>query len=189
LLREWARVLEHKSLDPLTDQSFWHPLKSRNAREAKNHFFALQALRPEVTGVLLLDGDNRSLRDHDIGADGMTILRWIRYEAESYLMHPHVLERFIRHENPGLFGVVSVKKAMDYLNSELPPATLKDPLAEHPFWESTPVGKTLLPSLLREADLHVTKKEYYRIAAIMRPDEIPSEVLEKLDEIWRILGG
>ena len=40
-----------------------------------------------------------ALPDREITADGLTILRWERYEAESYLLHPTSLERFLNAEN------------------------------------------------------------------------------------------
>jgi len=51
---------------------------------------------PDVKGVILLDGDNRELPDHDIASEGLRIERWKRYEVENYLLHPNALARFVR---------------------------------------------------------------------------------------------
>ncbi len=73
-----------------------------------------------IGAVLLLDGDNRSLPDHEMKADGLAVLRWERYEAESYLLHPESLRRFISGEKGELFA----NSAIDYLKEQLPAAAV-----------------------------------------------------------------
>jgi len=98
LLKAWASVLDHPLKQWFSGLPFWHNNQGRSPKEARAHFFALKAIQPELKAALLLDGDNRNLPDREIAADGLTILRWERYEAESYLMHPASLERFLDAE-------------------------------------------------------------------------------------------
>ncbi|MEM7534429.1 MAG: AAA family ATPase [Chloroflexota bacterium] len=183
LLREWARILKHPSQAFFLQRPFWHPIHGRDPREARRHFFALQATKPTINGILLLDGDNRGLRPHELSGEGLEIVRWQRYEAESYLVHPPMLERFVKRLAPDKW-----ETAMAYLQHQLPPAVYEDPLGEHDYLDVTPASKTLLPKFMEAADIALSKAEYYQIAMSMRPEEIPSEILEKLDLIQKMSG-
>ena len=188
ILRELATVLGHRMAKFLNDP-FFFPLHGRDARVAKDHFFSLQAIRESVRGVLLLDGDNRSLPEHEISADGLTILRWHRYEIENYLLVPEALYRFIGGPEPTLFSEVSRQKGEAFLKSQLPPADLAAPLGDSVFLSSIPASKTLLPDFFAEVGIEMTKKDYYLMAAQMRREEIGPEVVEKLDSMSQVLFG
>lgn len=188
LLREWARVLEHPACPFFAQSPFWHNNRGRHPREARAHFFALQAVKPDVHGVLILDGDYRQLPEHEVSTDGLAIVRWRRYEAENYLIHPEALVRFVQGARPDLFTMKSAEKGLDYLENQLPPAVHRDPLADHDYLNATPASKTLLPGFFEAARVPLTKNEYYQVAAQMLPEEIPNEVMEKLDIICEALN-
>jgi hypothetical protein len=185
LLKAWAEVLDHPLKKWFQSLPFWHNNLGRNPREARAHFFALKAIRPAVESVLLLDGDNRGLPDREIAADGLTILRWERYEAESYLLHPASLERFLSKEKGPLFA----QPAMEYLRDQLPPAFFKEPLKSNAALNAEPASKTLLPELLAKAGVVLTKSDYALLAREMKREEIPREVVEKLNTIHAVVLG
>jgi len=187
LLREWAHVLKHPAYQFLAEP-FWHSNKGRHPREARAHFFALKAVKPNIRGILILDGDNRQLPDHEVLAEGLTIVRWRRYEAESYLVHPEALARFVRGTKPDLFTHASAEKGLEYLQKRLPPVVYENPLADDDYLERMPASKRLLPGFFGEADVSLTKEEYYQVATQMLFEEIPSEVREKLDAIYEALS-
>ena len=180
VLRELARVLGHAAHAFLA-KPFFHPLRGRDARVARNHFFALKAVAETVSGVLILDGDNRGLPDREVAADGLTLLRWRRYEIENYLLHPDALVRTVVGDALPLFAEAASSKARTFLANEMPPAAYRDPLGEHDFLLSIPASKSLLPKLFDVAGTPLKKSEYYQIAARMQRDEIPPEIAEKLD--------
>lgn len=182
LLREWAKILNHPAYEFLKSP-FWHSIQGGNPREAKNHFFALKAKKMDIRGVLLLDADNRGLPDRELAFDGLTILRWRRYESENYLIHPQALNRFVKSFESNLFVRIFPDKGLDYLKNQLPPVVYNDPLAEHEYLNVTPASKTLLPGFFEAVELDITKNEYYQIAAKMLPEEVSPEVIEKLDLI------
>lgn len=188
LLREWARVFGHRAYEFLSKHPFWHSNEGRHPREARAHFFALQAVKPEVRGFLLLDGDNRRLPDHELLANHLTIARWKRYEAESYLVHPDALRRFVQGAAPDLFTATAAEAGLSYLQNELPPAVFQNPNGDHDYLNATPASKTLLPGFFKAAGMPLTKNEYYQVAAQMQQEEIPSEVKEKLDLICEAFG-
>lgn len=185
LLRTWAKVLNHRLFGKWFAKSpFWHCNRGRNPREAREHFFALRAIKPDIRGYLLLDGDNRGLPDHEVDAEGLVAGRWRRYEAESYLVYPDAIQRFLTSRA----GDLLASMGMDYLQDELPNTVLRDPLGDHDYLNRTPASKTLLPGTFKAAQDPITKDEYYLVAEQMTKEEIAPEVEEKLNQIAAALG-
>lgn len=184
LLKAWADVLDHPIKAWFAELPFWHNNRGRNPKEARAHFFALQAVRPGLRAALLLDGDNRNLPDRELAADGLTLLRWERYEAESYLLHPASLQRFLEAEKGPLFA----QPALEYLRQQLPPAFFEDPLQTTAFLRAEPASKTLLPEVLRRAAVPLSKSDYFLLAQAMKRGELPDEVWEKLTSIQMVVA-
>lgn len=143
----------------------------------------MRAVCPGIQAVLPLDGDNRDRREEAAG-EGIQVLRWERYEAESYLLHPDSLSRFFESQKVPLFG----SRAMQEFRDQMPPVFLKNPLEAIAFLRSEPASKTLLPRLLEVAGVDLPKREYAPLARQMLPAEIPWEVVEKLDAIHEVVG-
>lgn len=179
LLKAWAEVLDHPLKDWFSKLPFWQNNQGRNPKEARSHYFALKAIQPSIKAVLLLDGDNRNLPDREITADGLTLLRWERYEAESYLLHPASLERFLEAEKGPLFA----KPAMEYLRQQMPPVFFSNPLETSSFLRSEPASKTLLPELFSRAGLDLPKSNFFILARQMTKDELPQEIWDKITVI------
>ncbi len=158
------------------------PIEGRNPKEARAHFFALKAVEAGIRGFLLLDGDNRNLEEREVSAEALQIGRWRRYESESYLVHPDALIRLYSSRS-GLFA----EMAKDYLKDQLPPASSAE---SSPSTISSEVAasKSLLPGLFKAAQFQLTKRDYYLVAEQMNPDEVHSEVKEKLDAIQKAFG-
>ena len=189
LLREWASVLQHPTRNFFSKKPLFHSNQGSHPRESKSHYFALKAVKKDIKGVLILDRDNRDVPSHEVSAEGLTIIRWDRYEAENYLINPNALVRFVRGVSPDLFRSASAERGLEYLKRHLPPPILENPLMDDlEYFRYTPSSKTLLPGFFEAAGMPVTKNEYYQIAAQMKPEEIPSEVKEKLDAIYQGLG-
>jgi predicted ATPase len=183
LLKAWARILEHPLSAWFSNMPFWKDNKGRQSKDAKTHYFALKSIHPELKAMLLLDGDNRGMSDFESGNDGLEVIFWERYEAESYLLHPDVLRRYITKER----GELIAGAALKVLEDNLPPAFFKNPLALSPVLKAEPASKTLLPQILFDTGIDLGKGEYFLIAEEMRKEEIPNEVIEKLDAISRIV--
>jgi predicted ATPase len=167
---------------------FFNPIHGRSAGEARAHFFGLKAINAGVKGVLLLDGDNRNLPDREVGADGLLVLRWKRYEIENYLLHPESLLRFAQGANPDLLSLATKRKGEEFLKANFPPPALAHPLVDSDYLLATPASKSFLPGFLEATEKLLTKKDYFQIAAQMLPEEIHPEVKVKLDEMAPILN-
>ncbi len=186
ILREFCRVLNHR-LKVFFDNPFYYAIHGRVVKEARDHLFGLKSIHANIKGVLLLDGDNRNLPDHEVSADGLTVLRWKRYEIENYLFYPESFYRFVGGAEPDLFSEVRRKAAQDYLHQEVARGAVENPLGENVYLVSVPHSKELLPLLLEKSGVELSRKDYYLIAAQMKIEEIHPEVKEKLDKMADVL--
>jgi predicted ATPase len=184
LLTAWAKVLRHRLSSWLGGLPLIHLMQGRRPKDARAHFFALRAVNPAVRGIVLLDGDDRNEPDADVLTDGLLVARWTRYEAESYLVHPPMLRRFVETRASPLMAAAGD----NYLQGKLPPFLYQEPNREDEYWATTPASKTLLPGFFRAAGVELPKSEYYLIAETMREAELPPEVTAKLDVIADALG-
>ncbi len=187
ILKGWAAVLSHPSIC-FFDEPFFHVNEGRNPREARGHMFALRAIHPEIKGLLLLDGDNRGLPDHEIGTDGLTIVRWTRYEIENYLLVPDAIFRTLSPPSAeDLFTRNAANKAIHYLRQQLPPVFFDDPLKDNAAVISVPASKQLLPQMCEASGRPMEKSDFFLIANNMRSSEIHPEVIRVLDCIAALL--
>lgn len=190
LLREWAFVLGHPLATYFNDPEknlFWHNNIGRNPKSAKEHLFALRAVNSEVAGILLLDGDDRNLPSHEFKAEGLEIIRWIRYEAENYLLIPAALKRFVSKEQIDLFSQSLENKVDQFISKSYFNIIQTNPFTDDQVQKSIGASKEFLPALFSELQIEISKQEYYQIAQFMKPEEIHPEVKEKLDFIYQRL--
>ena len=119
----------------------------------------------------------------------MQRLRWRRYEIESYLVHPDALVRFVESVVGADATAPHVADMLTYWRDELPPAVVRKPLGDHEYLNVTKARTRLLSPLLDEAGLHgLPYTRYHEIVALMFPEEIHPEVVEKLDAICLAFG-
>lgn len=200
LLLEWARILNHPAYDTLTTKLFWKPTvwESRTGApgvKAKDHYEALQLIRDNLPGLVLLDGDDDPrVPETAITGGGLQRLRWRRYEIESYLVHPTALERFVEKEvGPGALSTESKKDMRAYMEGTFTPAFLQDPLKPNAlvdaYLQQRKARTEVLPPILAAAGLHgFPYTRFNEIASVMLPEDIHPEVTEKLDAIQRAFG-
>jgi predicted ATPase len=182
VLTALAKVASHPAREFLAEP-FFHGNEGRNPREAREHLFALRAIRPDLRGLLVLDGDNRGLDDHELRGEGLTILRWKRYEIENYLLIPEAIRRFLTTDGDDLFSVTSANAAMEYLRGQLPPQTFADPLVDNATVLAVRASKDVLPQLFEAAGRPMEKPDFFLIAEAMRKEEIHQDVLRVLDAV------
>ncbi|MBI1849292.1 MAG: AAA family ATPase [Planctomycetes bacterium] len=190
VLREWARVLKHPGLELLTTRLFWKKLVTESRPgapgiSAPEHHKALEMARPGFPALELVDGDARdTIVSSKITGKGFQRQRWRRYEIESYLVHPDALARFVvaKRGDPD-----ALRK---WLEDNLPPAFMRDPLEDHSLLITTKARTLILAPALTAAGLPgLPYTEYFGIAALMKPEEIHPEVTEKLDAVCKAFGA
>jgi hypothetical protein len=195
ILREWARILGHPAEAILTTGLFWKPAVSETRSgapgiTARDHYEALRLVRPDLPGLELVDGDaHTGIQSTPITGQGLQRLRWRRYEIESYLVHPDALARFVEHTVGAAAAPAHLADLRRHLAETYPPAVLREPHGDHAFLNNTKARTDLLPPALTAAGLPAFPyTRYHEIAAVMRPEEIHPEVVEKLDGIARAFG-
>lgn len=208
LLREWARVLGHPVSEYLNRRPFWrgkqHPVRAGGAEvPCKEHFDALQMVSANITGIWLIDSDGKGKIPPSANPERgkLNRLAWIRYETESYLVHPAALTRFIDGK-AGSGGSEAVSRSLtaqfsSYLGASIGAQVAADFIAE-PLNPPTAVARYLeeakartqiVGAILQEGGVHgLEYTRFSEIAAVMNPDEIHPEVRVKLDFIQQALG-
>lgn len=195
ILKEWARVLKHPTADLLAKDVFWKAaiVENRagaNGVSARTHYEALAMVRENLPGLVIVDGDARpEIKESAIQGKGLQRVRWRRYEIESYLFHPAALARYVGQQVGGAAATEHVKAMHEYLNQNLPPKVVQEPLGEHDYLNTVKARTKLIPPILAAAGLHdIPYTRFHEIAAQMEPDEIHPEVREKLDAIQKAFG-
>jgi len=192
ILKEWARILSHPvrmlfdSPNFLWRPTVWEVAEGVAGIKSRQHYEALQLVQPELRALEILDGDSAGQQQPTaITGEGYQKLKWRRYEVESYLFHPATLERLV-DMLVGQTGVVDLKA---HLTANMPPRFLQSPLDDLPMLNTTKARVDLLPPALAAAGLaDLPYTEYFRIAAVMTPEEVHPEVREKLDGICQAFG-
>jgi predicted ATPase len=209
LLREWARVLKHPLAEYLSRMPLWRAKQAPGRPDAaevpvSTHFQALQLVDGKITGVWLIDADGKA---RNIGLstqperEKLNRLAWKRYEAESYLLHPAALARFVDKQT-GKGGAEAVRNflgkefeafagaglglgiADSFIAQPLQPSQLVQN-----YLANTKARTTIIGGILQEGGVHgMSYTDFHQIASQMLPEEIHPEVREKLDFIQQAFG-
>ncbi|MBI4577061.1 MAG: AAA family ATPase [Planctomycetes bacterium] len=197
ILRTWASLLDHPARQLLTSGLLCKTtvIQLRDDApgvKAREHHEALKLVRDDLPGLELVDGDaHPDKQSTEITGRGLQRLRWRRYEIESYLIHPAALARFVEQTVGGVDAARQhVADLQRHFEDQYPPPFLRDPLGEFQFLAGVKARTDLIPPALSAAGIHgLPYTRYHEIAALMRPEEIHPEVVEKLDAILRAFPG
>jgi predicted ATPase len=201
-LREWARILNHPVNDYFTRSLFWKPTVWQNRADgpgvsAQKHYEAACLVRENLPGLILLDSDaKQNVPVTEITGQGLQRVAWQRYETESYLVHPAVLERFIESKvGPAELSAQARADGMAELQRLFGSKELFDAFAANPhkpppivenYLRTTKARTEIIAAILQAAGIHgFDYTHYHEIVAVMRPEEIHPEVKEKLDAIQK----
>jgi hypothetical protein len=124
-------------------------------------------------------------------------MTWARREIENYLCLPTVLKAYARADQlDDLFGRTEAdrrEQVMDRILQDLvPPVALRD--SSDPWWAEEKASDQFLDRLFeryfRELGLPslMRKGDYHQLASLVKPEQIPQEVTDKLDTILREAG-
>lgn len=194
ILRAWAQVLDHRASKLLKHifwkSTVWEPRLGADGVKAKDHYDALSLVRDDLPGLIIIDGDaHPKINSSEISGEGLQRLRWHRYEIESYLLHPEALKRFVEQKVGSEAAKPHLEDLQQHFQDTYPPVFLKDPFADIPYLKNTKARTDLLPPALDAAGLPgFPYMRYHEIAAIMKPEEIHPEIIEKLDQIMEAFG-
>lgn len=200
ILRAWAKVLKHPAQVVLGPQAYWRKTVADTGDgqpgiRARDHFDALQLVRPGFPALQIVDGDSRmTIPSDQVTGTRPPTTRWRRYEIESYLLHPVALERFVESQ----IGAAGFSRAdREAMRSTLAKLLTNDfiekPMEHHEpaeaVLETRKAREKLLPPVLSAAGLPAFPyTRYFEIAVQMSPEEVHPEVRQKLDMICVAFG-
>lgn len=167
----------------------------------KDHFMGLRNLLPELRGLAILDNDGRDRRSVRLG--GLTISYWRRYETENYFVTPELLRRYALSCYADLDLFDAHRLEIDAVLDELVQDQVFDGIeSDFRIWKQSPPEvarlvwdtKTERRKLSRLAEeffrqlaarlggpMLLTKGELHRLVAFAPVEDLPTEVVEKLD--------
>ncbi len=180
ILREWARVLGHPAHDLFSSRTFfWRPTVAETRTgspgiRAPQHHEALQLIHEDLPALELVDGDARpEIQPTQITGRGFQRLRWRRYEIESRGGGGRPAHRRPAEIPPGELPASGAPRSPGR------PCLPQCHEGAHGTAPTRPCGRRAPGAALYPVQ---------DIAAVMRPEEIHPEVVEKLDGIMRAFG-
>jgi ABC-type cobalamin/Fe3+-siderophores transport system ATPase subunit len=171
----------------------------QNARE---HFFALRRILPDLQGLEIIDNDNRGLQDSEAG--GFTRLPWKRYELENYVVTPQLLMDWAQPDGIDLFADqrksilddLLLEKIFDGNAADFENYSSANPSTQSTIWRAQTQTQKL--SLVAEeffrrvgeatgTPIPLRKRDLYRLIELQEVATIDPEVTLKLDAILQLL--
>ena len=197
MLRAFADRLEHPVGDLIADGAHLNvyylqdnrPVAGQNpddlldavegafGQKAREHFFALRNILPQLRGLEIIDNDNRGLQP--TAAGGFERLPWKRYELENYVVNPDLLIEWARQERADFNNYSQANQSMQNTLWRAQTQTQKLSLFAEEFFRRI-AEATSTRILLRKSDL-------YRLIERLDPASIDPEVAAKLDAILKLL--
>ena len=222
MLRAFADRLEHPVGDLIADGAHLNvyylqdnrPMAGQNpddlldavegafGQKAREHFFALRNILPELRGLEIIDNDNRGLQP--TAAGGFERLPWKRYELENYVVNPDLLIEWVRQERADL-SIDQGKEILDQLildqifdgnMADFNNYSQANPSMQNTLWRAQTQSRKL--SLFAEeffrriaeatgTRILLRKSDLYRLIERLDPASIDPEVVAKLDAILKLL--
>ncbi len=192
ILRTLAERLGHPAARAL-ERPFVHYVGTNLPQSARDHFYGLREAKPDLVGVALFDRLDRELR---VG-EALIELMWTRRELENYICLERVLIRYAEGDEPDdLFSVPQRDRRVNIMRAAIGEVEQALKILNKPGPWSADVKVTddfldpLFERYFRELSLPVSlrKSEYYRLARLMRREEIDPEVPQVLDRIAELAG-
>jgi len=222
MLRAFADRLKHPVRDLIADGSHLNvyylqdnrPNPSQSPQEqldavegafgqkARDHFFALRRILPDLRGLEIIDNDNRGLQPSDEG--GFCRSPWKRYELENYFVTPQVLLDWAQPDDADLFcdqrlatlDQLILAMIFDGSDSDFANYQAANTATQATLWRAQTQTKKL--SLFAEnyfrhlanatgCQIMLRKRDLYRLIERYDINSIDREVVEKLDAIYRLV--
>jgi hypothetical protein len=171
-------------------------------QKARDHFFALRRILPDLRGLEIIDNDNRGLQPSNEG--GFTRSPWKRYELENYFVTPQVLLDWAQPVVADLFSdqrlatldQLILAMIFDGSDSDFANYQAANPATQDTLWRAQTQTKKL--SLFAEAyfrhlanatggPIMLRKRDLYRLIERCDVNSIDLEVVDKLDAIYRLV--
>lgn len=189
ILRAFAHRLKHRAFAAL-DRVFVHYVTTNLPSRAREHFYALLEAKPDLKGLAIFDRLDTALQTDA----PLREVCWQRREIENYLCRPEVLLRWAENSQTyDLFNDQERQRRLEAMQKAIAEVTRLLEVDEKSPWSedvkaSDEVFDRVFRLFFRELNLPLAfrKANYYELIEYLAPDEIPPEVIEKLDMIAEI---
>jgi ABC-type branched-subunit amino acid transport system ATPase component len=171
-------------------------------QKARDHFFALRNILPELRGLEIIDSDNRGLLESSAG--GFSRLPWKRYELENYLITPDLLMEWMHVDGADLFADhrqaildgLLLEKIFDNNQADFENYSQANTSTQNTIWRAQTQTRKL--SLFAEeffrrcatatgTPIPLRKGDLYQLIHGQPIASIDPEIIEKLDAILDLL--
>ncbi|OGU14210.1 MAG: hypothetical protein A2X61_14615 [Ignavibacteria bacterium GWB2_35_12] len=186
MLIEFAKLLNHP-LHRILNEVNVHYISTNLPNLALEHFYGLKQIIKELKGIALFDRLDKEILENP----SMEILSWKKREFENYFAFPDVIKSFIESIAIDLFNIHNPQLMDECIKDYIPPKALKD--LNDRWWNDTKLSDDFLDLVFAEyfSKLNIrntfTKGNYHELIKFLKPEEVDSEVKEKLDAIYNVL--
>lgn len=192
MLKAFAKKLDHPVREYLY-RIFVHYLSNNLPDIARKHFTGLKEAVPDLKGIALFD----RIRIKSRAPNGLTEIVWQRKEIENYIPLPQTLERFLDKKfpdkEPDLYNNKKKNKLENIkqvIYNRIPPIALENP--NDSYWSDTKMSDDFLDKVFKsigeelDGQILLSKGGYYKLLEYAEPEELDTEIKEKLDAIYKI---
>lgn len=189
MLKAFCEKLNRNELLNLLDKANIHYTQNNVPKSARDNFYNLRNLLPELNGLALFDKLQNSQIETN---EPLLIIEWKRRELENYFCFPFVLKRWALSEgNINLF-----ENFEDLINEVIIENTTPNNLSNlnNEWWKNTKMSDDYLPIIFKsfyEKQNKVNKfnkGNFYELIKFIEIEEIDTEIIEKLDQIEILLN-
>ena len=187
MIKAFAQLLGHPIV-PMLDRLFVKYLSSNRPDDTYSHFFGLREAFADLRGWALYDRIDKRINEKP----GLMEAMWKRREFVNYLHVPDVLYRWAELQSKSPAMTLHPREAMrTAVQKTIAPAHIEDP--EDQWWHEEKMSDAILAPVFsryfKELGLPVAfnKGDYYRLVALMLPEEVDREIAEKINSLYQFL--
>lgn len=189
MLLHFANKLNHK-VEPLLRVANVQYTADNVPGTAINNFASLQEIFSDLKGLALFD-NLPNLQDNP----KLKIICWTRRELENYFAQPEMLYRhakLLAAKYPSIGSAKLVDTMKQAVQDSTVPLYLKD--LKNDWWHKAKLSDewldVIFPEFYKKLGVYndFSKRDYYQLIMLMKPDEINKEISEKLDNIFGLLS-
>jgi energy-coupling factor transporter ATP-binding protein EcfA2 len=190
MLCVFANKLKHK-VEPLLRSANIYYTADNVPNTAVSNYIALKEIFPELKGLALFDRIDKNLDD----IKPLKVICWEKRELENYFARPALLIKYAKllcHQYLQFSSTQLEETMTQAITDYTLPAYLKD--LNDNWWDNAKLSDEWLdkifPEFYRLLNISIGsnfKRDYYQLINLMETKDIPSEITQKLDIIYKTL--